>query len=82
LADLENMVSCNKSGKAFITSGEGENLWRLLRAEGSSAAQSRLEATHVACASTGRRIESLKSMLKLMEPGAAAWCSSISKPTR
>jgi topoisomerase IV subunit A len=47
LATVENMISRQKAGKAFITVGEGETVCRPSPAEG---------ATHVACASTGGRI--------------------------
>jgi topoisomerase-4 subunit A len=70
LASVENMVSRNKSGKAFITLGESETLCRPSHAAGSSGAQPLLEATHVACASTGGRILTFDiDELKLMEKG-------------
>jgi topoisomerase-4 subunit A len=51
-ATVENMLSRNKSGKAFITLGEGEVLCApsVVQAPGLEA------ATHVCCASTGGRI--------------------------
>ena len=70
LASVESMVSRNKSGKAFITLGEGETLCRPSHASGSSGAQPLPEATHVACASTGGRILTFDiDELKLMEKG-------------
>ena len=70
LASVDNMVSRNKSGKAFITLGEGETLCRPSHAAGSSGTQPLLEATHVACASTGGRILTFDiDELKLMEKG-------------
>ena len=70
LASVDNMVSRNKSGKAFISLGEGETLCRPSHAAGSSGAQPLPEATHVACASTGGRILTFDiDELKLMEKG-------------
>ena len=70
LASVESMVSRNKSGKAFITLGEGETLCRPSHAAGTSGAQPLPEATHVACASTGGRILTFDiDELKLMEKG-------------
>jgi topoisomerase-4 subunit A len=70
LASVDNMVSRNKSGKAFITLGEVETLCRPSHAAGSSGTQPLLEATHVACASTGGRILTFDiDELKLMEKG-------------
>jgi topoisomerase-4 subunit A len=70
LASVDNMVSRNKSGKAFITLGEGETLCRPSHAAGTSGAQPLPEATHVACASTGGRILTFEiDELKLMEKG-------------
>ncbi len=70
LASVESMVSRNKSGKAFITLGEGETLCRPSHAAGTSGAQLLPEATHVACASTGGRILTFDiDELKLMEKG-------------
>jgi topoisomerase-4 subunit A len=56
IATLENMVSRQKSGKAFISCGEGESICKPSPVAGSSAAAPLLAATHVACASTGGRI--------------------------
>jgi len=61
LAQVENMVSRQKGGKAFVTVGEGETLCAPSRAEG---------ATHVACASTGGRILTFEiTELKTMANG-------------
>jgi topoisomerase IV subunit A len=52
LATVENMVSRQKAGKAFISVGEGESVCRPSPANVAPQAP----ATHVACASTGGRI--------------------------
>ena len=52
LATVENMLSRQKAGKAFISCGEGETVCRPSPANVAPAAP----ATHVACASTGGRI--------------------------
>ena len=70
LAAVENMISRNKSGKAFISLGEGETLCKPSHAAGTSGAHPLLDATHVACASTGGRILTFEiDELKLMEKG-------------
>ena len=70
LASVEGMVSRNKSGKAFITLGEGETLCRPSHASGTSGAQPLPAATHVACASTGGRILTFAiAELKQMDKG-------------
>jgi len=70
LATVENMVARNKSGKAFITLGEGETICRPSHAKGTSGSQPVLAATHVACASTGQRILTFDILeLKQMEKG-------------
>ncbi len=70
LATVESMVSRNKSGKAFISLGEGETVCRPSHAQGSTDAQPLLPATHVACASTGGRILTFEiSELKQMDKG-------------
>ncbi|MDD5324089.1 MAG: DNA topoisomerase IV subunit A [Polaromonas sp.] len=70
LATLESMISRNKSGKAFISLGEGETVCRPSHARGSTGAQPLLPATHVACASTGGRILTFQiSELKQMDKG-------------
>ena len=52
LATVENMVSRQKGGKAFITVGTGETVCKPSCAN----AAPHPHATHVACASTGKRI--------------------------
>jgi len=70
LAAVENMVSRQKGGKAFVTLGEGETLCVPSHAAGSSGAQPLPPATHVACASTGGRILTFEiSELKTMTNG-------------
>jgi len=66
LATVENMVSRNKSGKAFITVNPGETVCAPSWAAGEGVAA----ATHVVCASAGGRILSFGiGELKLMEKG-------------
>jgi topoisomerase-4 subunit A len=63
-------VSRNKSGKAFITLGEGETLCRPSPVSGGSGSQPWPQATHVACASVGGRILTFPlSELKQMDKG-------------
>lgn len=70
LASVENLLSRNKSGKAFISLGEGETLCQPSHAAGTSGAKPLPDATHVACASTGGRILTFEiDELKLMEKG-------------
>jgi len=70
MANIEHMISRNKSGKAFITVGEGETVCRPSPASGGSGAQPVAPATHVACASTGGRFLTFElSELKAMEKG-------------
>ena len=70
LAAVENMVSRQKGGKAFITLGEGETLCAPSHAAGSSGGQALLPATHVACASVGGRILTFElSELKALANG-------------
>ncbi|SFC68801.1 DNA topoisomerase IV subunit A [Polaromonas sp. OV174] len=70
LATVEGMISRNKSGKAFISLGEGESICRPSHAKGSSGAQPVPAASHVACASTGGRILTFEiSELKQMDKG-------------
>jgi topoisomerase-4 subunit A len=75
LATVEGMVSRNKSGKSFISLGEGETVCAPSHVSGSSAtvpagAQPLPAATSVACASTGGRILTFEiGELKLMEKG-------------
>ncbi|MCW5255544.1 DNA topoisomerase IV subunit A [Verminephrobacter aporrectodeae subsp. tuberculatae] len=56
LAPLENLLSRQKGGKAFLTLGEGETLCAPSHAAGSTGSQPLPPATHVVCASTGGRI--------------------------
>ncbi len=53
IASVENMMSRQRGGKAFIDVGEGEQLCRPSLVSG---AEPMPAATHVACASTGGRI--------------------------
>ena len=70
LATVENMVSRNKSGKAFMTLGEGETICRPSHVKGASSSQPLAPATHVACASTGQRILTFDiAEIKQMEKG-------------
>jgi topoisomerase IV subunit A len=70
LANVENMVSRLKAGKAFISCGEGESICKPSHVSGSSGAVPVVAATHVACASTGGRILTFEiSELKLMAGG-------------
>ncbi|NVM92347.1 DNA topoisomerase IV subunit A [Variovorax sp. SG517] len=56
IATVENMMSRQRGGKAFIDVGEGEQLCRPSLVGGASGAEPMPLATHVACASTGGRI--------------------------
>jgi topoisomerase-4 subunit A len=61
LATVENMVSRQKGGKAFLALGPGESVCRpsaanVPPAAGAEPAAPQLPATHVCCASTGKRI--------------------------
>jgi topoisomerase IV subunit A len=75
LASVENMVSRNKSGKAFISLNEGETVCVPSHVSGSSATvaadqQPLPAATSVCCASTGGRVLTFAlSELKTMEKG-------------
>jgi topoisomerase-4 subunit A len=75
MATVENMISRQKGGKAFLTVGEGESVCAPSHVSGSSAtpaaeAKAFPAATHVACASTGGRILTFEiGELKLMEKG-------------
>lgn len=70
LAAVENMVSRQKGGKAFVTLGEGETLCAPSHAAGSSGSKGLPPATHVACASTGGRILTFEiTELKTMANG-------------
>ena len=70
LATVDDMQARNKSGKAFITVGEGETVNPPSHASGSSGSQPVVPATHVACASTGGRILTFEiAELKLQPKG-------------
>ena len=82
LATVENMVSRQKAGKAFVTCNPGENICRpsvvagtidtvaAIGNTGASALNATKPATHVACASTGGRILTFEiSELKAMANG-------------
>jgi len=56
IATVENMMSRQRAGKAFIDVGEGEGLCRPSLVGGAGGAEPQPMATHVACASTGGRI--------------------------
>ncbi len=82
LATVDNMVSRQKAGKAFVTCNSGENICRpsvvagtidtvaAIGNTGASALNATKPATHVACASTGGRILTFEiSELKVMANG-------------
>ncbi len=70
LASVENLVSRQKAGKAFITMSEGETICVPSHAANTSGSQPLPAATHVACASTGGRILTFEmAELKTMEKG-------------
>ncbi len=70
LAMVENMVSRQRGGKAFITVGEGEAICAPSHAAHTSGSLPLAPATHVACASAGGRILTFEiGELKLMEKG-------------
>ncbi|OUM01056.1 DNA topoisomerase IV subunit A [Variovorax sp. JS1663] len=56
IASVENMISRQRGGKAFVDVGEGEQLCRPSLVGGASGAEPMPPATHVACASAGGRI--------------------------
>ena len=56
IASVDNMMSRQRAGKAFIDVGEGEGLCRPSLVGGAGGAEPAPMATHVACASTGGRI--------------------------
>jgi topoisomerase-4 subunit A len=56
IATVENMMSRQRGGKAFVDVGEGEQLCRPSLVGGAGGAEPQPMATHVACASTGGRI--------------------------
>ena len=70
LAAVENMVSRQKGGKAFISLGEGETVCVPSHAAGTTGSKPLLPATHVACASVGGRILTFEiTELKTMANG-------------
>jgi len=70
LATVENLISRQKAGKAFISVAEGETVCAPSHVANSSGGQPLLPATHVACASTGGRILTFEiGELKQMEKG-------------
>ncbi|HEY2257918.1 MAG TPA: DNA topoisomerase IV subunit A, partial [Variovorax sp.] len=56
IAAVENMISRQRGGKAFVDVGEGEQLCRPSLVAGAGGAEPLPAATHVACASVGGRI--------------------------
>ncbi len=56
IAAVENMISRQRGGKAFVDVGEGEQLCQPSLVGGAGGAEPLPAATHVACASTGGRI--------------------------
>ncbi|NBX54570.1 MAG: DNA topoisomerase IV subunit A [Betaproteobacteria bacterium] len=67
---IDNLVSRNKGGKAFINLAEGETLCVPSLVGGGNGAEPLPIATHVACASTGGRILTFDmAELKAMEKG-------------
>jgi topoisomerase IV subunit A len=75
MASVENMISRNKAGKAFISIADGETVCVPSHVSGSSATvpadkQAMPAATSVCCASTGGRVLTFEiSELKTMEKG-------------
>jgi topoisomerase IV subunit A len=75
MASVENMISRNKAGKAFISLGDGETVCTPSHVSGSSATvpadkSAMPAATSVCCASTGGRVLTFEiSELKTMEKG-------------
>jgi topoisomerase-4 subunit A len=70
LANIEHMVSRNKSGKAFVTVNEGEIMCRPSPVSGGSGETPWPVAVNVACASTGGRFLTFAiGELKTMEKG-------------
>ena len=76
IASVENMVSRQKGGKAFVACAEGETLCRpspleiSIRSADLAATPRVVAATHVACASTGGRILTFEiSELRAMANG-------------
>ncbi len=79
IASVDNMISRQKAGKAFISCAEGETVCRpsvlelnmpVVQVSTAQAAMKTIVATHVACASTGGRILTFEiSELKTMANG-------------
>ena len=70
LATVDNLISRQKAGKAFISLGEGETICAPSHAAHTSGSVPLNPATHVACASTGGRILTFEiADLKAMEKG-------------
>jgi len=75
LATVDNMVSRQKGGKAFLSLGAGETVCRPSPANvpppnGAAATAANAPATHVCCASTGKRILTFEiAELKAMANG-------------
>jgi len=70
LATVENLISRQKAGKAFISVGEGETVCALSPVAFTSGGQPLVPATHVCCASTGGRILTFEiGELRQMEKG-------------
>jgi topoisomerase-4 subunit A len=56
IASVDNMISRQRGGKAFVDVGEGEQLCRPSLVSGAGGAEPLPAATHVCCASAGGRI--------------------------
>ena len=70
LATVENMISRQKGGKAFMTVADGEVICRPSHVSGSAASTPIADASHVICASTGGRILTFEiTELKAMTNG-------------
>lgn len=70
LATVENLISRQKAGKAFVSVGEGETICAPSHVAHTSGGQPLTPATHVACASTGGRILTFEiGELKQMDKG-------------
>ncbi|GAA6143615.1 DNA topoisomerase IV subunit A [Hydrogenophaga sp. 5NK40-0174] len=70
LASVESMISRQKAGKTFINLGDGETICAPSHVSGTSGSQPVPDATHVCCASNGKRVLTFDiSELKRMEKG-------------
>ena len=70
LATVDNLVSRNKGGKAFITLQPGESIGAPSHAAFTSGSQELQPATHVCCASAAGRVLTFEiAELKMMEKG-------------